>query len=139
MKIKLLALILLTLSFLSCKKEVKEIDIVGLLTSKAWKPSTKNPYTWRDCDKDNIYTFNINQLTIENGANKCSVYDWGAQKSVVDPEIETVDYQLDLTRYTLTFKGITYDIIQITDTKLIINSPLPYIPGTASMSMDLER
>ena len=74
------AALILCVGFTACKKKEKEPTKTELLQNGKWKLTGANfngvfdlMSSFKDCQKDNTYTFNSNKtITADEGASKCS-------------------------------------------------------------------
>lgn len=80
MKKIIFAVLVSGLFFSACKKKEKELTKTELLQNGKWKLTAANFNgfydifaNFKDCQKDNTYTFNANKsITVDEGGTKCS-------------------------------------------------------------------
>lgn len=79
MKKIIFAILIGSVSFSACKKKEKELTKTELLQNGKWKLTAASfngvidiLSNFKDCQKDNTYTFNSNKtITVDEGATKC--------------------------------------------------------------------
>lgn len=116
--------LLLLLAFMTaCSKKDKNQSRTELLTTGNWKITTSendddangtyetdNYALFDDCFKDNIFTFKTGgQLDLDEGPSKCDP---------LDPQTETVPWQLTNNDNTLVVDGESYDILELNNSTL---------------------
>lgn len=115
----------------SCKKEnVKTQSKTELLTTGSWKITaavsdndgngsyeTNDFASFPPCFVDNIFTFKTNgQLELDEGPTKCDV---------LDPQIETVAWQLTNNEANIVVANDTYDLTELNTTTFKIKENFP--------------
>lgn len=116
--------LLLLLAFITaCSKKDKNQSRTELLTTGNWNITasendddangtyeTDNYALFDDCFKDNIFTFKTGgQLDLDEGPSKCDP---------LDPQTETVPWQLTNNDNTLVVDGESYDILELNNSTL---------------------
>lgn len=123
MKKILLVVVAIAATFYACTKE-DTIDNATtaerLLKSREWKPSVidLNPVTSPagkllynpvlECQKDDIYKFSKDSITVSKGETLCESSETGYQ----------VSYSMDFSRRKITINGIEYMLGEVTATQL---------------------
>lgn len=129
MKKTFCSLALLILFVTACSKKDKAPSKSDLLTSGNWKLSAADSdddangtyevdvfATFLDCFKDNIFTFrSTGQLELDEGPTKCDP---------LDPQTESVSWQLTNNDANLVVDGDTYDILELSNSTLSIKENL---------------
>lgn len=121
-------LFLFSLIVSSCKKKNDQKSKTTLLTQKEWLISkfeeklNTSAYVddfpnWTDCDKDDKYVFNTNNIVeVNEGATKCNTSD---------PQIiSTSAWAFTVNETKITMNGDTYTIDQLDETTLVISGSL---------------
>ncbi|MES2479479.1 MAG: DUF5004 domain-containing protein [Bacteroidota bacterium] len=123
MKKFIVAILLLNVLFVSCKKKEKEPTKEELLTNGKWKLTSASAAgglydlmtAFKDCQKDNTFTFNSDKsITVDEGASKCSDT---AKQSTTDGKWALTSNNTKMTisgdKITAGFGDLTGDIVKI--------------------------
>lgn len=148
MKKPILACILITIAFLSCKKDSGSSSKSNTLIAGKWQLTAANfsgldfYSTMSSCQTDNFYTFNnSNTVTIDEGATKCS--DTAAQTTTTGNWLLTDgDTKLNISGLAIV-PGVTLNttIVQLDNTtmKLSKDTTTPLGSGTINLTFTNKK
>lgn len=124
------ALLISSVLFVSCKKKEKEPTKEELLTNGKWKLTGASAAgglydlmtSFKDCQKDNTFTFNTNKsITVDEGATKCNDT---AKQTITDGTWALTNNDTKMTisgdKITAGFGNLTGDVIKIESTTIQI-------------------